>query len=79
MSLKTGDGVVEERRRFTKNHITRPIMVVPKIAPTTPPAIALTFELVELDADVVESPVAVAEELVKEVYTVVKEADKVVE
>lgn len=51
----------------------------PKIAPTAPPAIAPMFELVELDADVVESPVAVADKLVEEVYTEVKEADKVVE
>jgi hypothetical protein len=82
MSLKAGDGVVEERRRFTRNQIKRPIMAAaPKIAPTAPPAIAPMFELVELDADVVESPVAVAvaDKLVEEVYTEVKEADKVVE
>lgn len=54
-------------------------MAAPKIAPTAPPAIALMFELVELDADVVESPVAVADKLVEEVYTEVKEANKVVE
>lgn len=80
MSLKAGDGVVEERRRFTRNQIKRPMMAAaPKIAPTAPPAIAPMFELVELDADVVESPVAVADKLVEEVYTEVKEADKVVE
>lgn len=80
MSLKTGDGVVEERRRFTRNQIKRPTMAAaPKIAPTAPPAIAPMFELVELDADVVESPVTVADKLAEEVYTEVKEADKVVE
>lgn len=79
MSLKAADGIVEERRRFTRNHVTRLIMAAPEIAPTTPPAIAPTFEFIELDVDVVESPVAVAEGLVKELYTVVKEADKVVE
>jgi hypothetical protein len=78
MSLKAAGGVVEERLRFTRNHITRPIMAAPKTAPTTLPAITLTFELVELDVDIGESPVAVAEELV-EVYAAVREAEKVVE
>lgn len=48
----------------------------PAITPTTPPAIAPTLELFELDD--VEGPVVVVEELSKEVYTVVKEANKVV-
>lgn len=72
MSLKAADGVVKERRRLTKNQITRPMMAAPKIAPTTPPAIAPTFGLVGLDVDVGESPVDVVEELVKEAENVVE-------
>lgn len=48
------------------------MMAAPKIAPTTPPAIAPTFGLVGLDVDVGESPVDVVEELVKEAENVVE-------
>jgi hypothetical protein len=66
MSLKAADGAVAERRRLIMNHVARPMMATaPTIPPTTPPAIAPTFELFELFDDA-EDPVAVPEELVKE-------------
>jgi hypothetical protein len=84
MSLKAADGVVEERWRLIKYHVARPTMAAaPAIPPTITPAIVPTSVLVELGADVVESPVAVAEELVEELVKegcmLVKEAVKVVE
>jgi hypothetical protein len=70
MSLKAADGAVAERRRLTKNHVAKPMRAAaPTIPPTTPPAIAPTFELVELVGDDAEVPVA-APELVTEADTV---------
>lgn len=79
MSLKAADGALEERRRLTKNHVARPMMAAaPTIPPTTPPAIAPTFELVELD-DVVEDGVAVSEIPVTEADALVKEVTEPVD
>jgi hypothetical protein len=79
MSLKAADGALAERRRLTKNHVARPMMAAaPTIPPTTPPAIAPTFELVELAGDdvAVEVPVAVP---VKEADTVLGEVTEPVD
>lgn len=71
---KPADGIVEERRRLRKNHVARPTMAAaPTIPPTAPPAVALMFKLVELG--VIDGPV----DVVEEIYTVIKEAGKVVE
>lgn len=71
MSLKAADGAVAERRRLTKNHVAKPMMTAaPTIPPTTPPAIAPTFELVELAGDDVDEELEAApEKLVKEADT----------
>jgi hypothetical protein len=67
MSLKAADGAVAERRRLTKNHVAKPMMAAaPTIPPTTPPAIAPTFELDEL---VVVGDTVAVPELVKEAGT----------
>lgn len=65
MSLKAADGAVAERRRLTKYHVARPMIIAaPTTPPTTPPAIAPAFELFE-SFDDVEDGVAEPEELVK--------------
>lgn len=74
MSLKAADGAVEERRRLTKSHVAKPMMAAaPTIPPTTPPAMAPTFELFEAVGDdvVVEDP-AGAERPVAEADTLVE-------
>lgn len=47
------NGIVEDRRRLKKHHVARLMMTAaPAIPPTTLPATAPIFKLVELDADV---------------------------